>query len=70
MLLEDIELKIAKIRAKPLKILCRRPDGITTVMSVPQCVKSGSAYICIVEDELDGLLANYLEERKRNHDYL
>ena len=63
MLPEELEQKVAELHAKPLKVLCQKPDGKKAIMTVHDCIHTGSRYISIVEDEIDDLLAKYLEER-------
>ena len=64
MLEKDLERKIEAIRAKPLKLLCKTPRGTEEIMSVRDCVRSGSRYICIIANELDTLLDDNLGKRR------
>ena len=63
MLPEELERKIAELHARPLKVFCQRQDGSTAIMTVHDCIQTGSSYISIAADELDALLSKYLEER-------
>ena len=63
MLSEELERKVAELRKKPLKVFCEKPNGRTAIMTITECVRSGSRYISLAEDEIDDLLSGYLEER-------
>lgn len=52
----ELERKIAVLRSRPLALLCRTPKGKERVMTVRECVDTGSVYIHIAADELDALL--------------
>jgi len=58
---DDLERRIAYLRARPLLLLCRTPQGVERAMTVQECCQTGSAYIrCLVPDELDVLLEQAL----------
>ena len=62
--LNDLESRIACLRAKPLLILCRTPTGKEQAMTIQECQQTRSAYIrVLVPDELDELLEKTLGER-------
>lgn len=65
MTIKELERKINQLRARPLVLLCRTPDGAEREMSVQECMETGSAFIHIVMgndmDELDALLAYELK---------
>lgn len=63
MLSEELERKVAELRKKPLKIFCERPNGHTAVMTITECVRTGSRYISLAENDIDALLSEHLEER-------
>jgi hypothetical protein len=63
MLPQELERKVADLYARPLKVFCKRTDGRTAIMTVHDCIQTGSSYISIAADELDELLSKYLEER-------
>lgn len=52
----ELEKRIAEIRSKPLMVVCKTCSGFTSVMSVQDCIKTGSQFIHIAADELDVLL--------------
>lgn len=54
--LEELETRIVQLRARPLTLLCRTPDGQRRVMTVRECVETRSSFIHIISDDLDQLL--------------
>ncbi len=64
MTLAELEKRIEMMRSRPLVLLCRTPGGEEREMSVKECVASGSAFIHMVMDDLDSLLARELESVK------
>ena len=68
MLPEELELKIDELRKKPLKVFCKKRNGDFAIMTVHNCIKSGSSYISIAADEIDALLSKHLEERTLHED--
>lgn len=52
----ELEAKIAELRAQPLRVLCRLPNGKQRVMTVREYFTTGSEYIHVVADDLDQLL--------------
>lgn len=52
----ELEKRIAEIRSKPLMVVCKTRTGFISVMSVQDCIKTGSQFIHIAADELDVLL--------------
>ena len=68
MLPDELERKVAELHAKPLKVFCQWPDGRTEIMTVHDCIQTGSSYISIAADEIDDLLSKHLEERTLHED--
>lgn len=60
----ELELEIALLRSRPLALLCRTLKGKEQVMTVQECVTTGSVCVHVVADELDALLAAELGESK------
>ena len=58
----ELEQRISEIRSKPLMVVCQTRTGSTSVMSVQDCVKTGSQFIHIAADALDALLDQALSE--------
>lgn len=60
MTLEQLEKRIAKLRSRPLVLLCRMPDGQEMRMSVTACISTGSSFLRVVAGDdladLDRLL--------------
>lgn len=63
MSVKELERRITELRSRPLVLLCRTPKGKEQVMSVRECVTTGSVYVHIVADELDELLSAELGGR-------
>lgn len=57
MTLLELEKKIARLRSAPLLIMCRTPQGIDRVMTVEECIETGSVFLHIVADDIDAILA-------------
>ncbi|MBQ8389579.1 MAG: hypothetical protein IJX52_01185 [Oscillibacter sp.] len=56
-----LELWISELRARPLMLLCRTPEGEERSMGVRECRRTGSRYLhVIIPDELDELLEREL----------
>ncbi len=68
MTLKELERKIDQLRARPLVLLCRTPEGTERKMSVQECMETGSTFIHVVMgndlDDLDALLAYELKGGK------
>lgn len=64
MTIAELEQQIAALRSRPLALLCRTPKGKERVMTVMECVDTGSVFVHVVADELDALLAAELGESK------
>ena len=58
---QEIERNITELRARPLVLLCRTPEGKEKSMTVRECISSRSSYIRVVADDLDALLAVCLD---------
>lgn len=60
MTLEQLEKRIAKLRSRPLVLLCRMPDGQEKRMTVTECISTGSSFLRVVDGDdladLDRLL--------------
>ena len=65
MTVNEIEQRIAALRARPLLLVCRTPKGEVCSMSVRECAETGSAFLHIAADELDELLEQELGREKR-----
>lgn len=65
MTLKELERKIDQLRARPLVLLCKTPNGAEREMSVQECMETGSTFIHVVMgndlDDLDALLAYELK---------
>lgn len=57
MTIAELEQRIAALRSRPLLLVCRTPRGKEQVMSLRECVKTGSVFLHVAADELDKLLA-------------
>lgn len=68
MTIKELERKINQLRARPLVLLCRTPEGVEKEMSVQECLETSSAFIRVVKgndlDDLDELLAYELRGAK------
>lgn len=53
--------------AAPLVLVCITPEGQVSEMSLQQCLDSGSCYLHLAMNELDGVLAEVLGDRRTNH---
>ena len=66
MTVKELEKRIAKIRSRPLILLCRTADGREKKMTVEECVNTGAAFIHVIMgndlDDLDKLLEYELGE--------
>lgn len=65
MTIAELEQRVMELRSRPLVLLCRDPKGKEQVMSVRECMATGSVYIHITADELDELLSAELGERTK-----
>lgn len=65
MTIKELERKIAQLRARPLVLLCRTPEGTERKMSVQECMETGSTFIHVIMgtdlDDLDALLVYELK---------
>ncbi len=59
---QKIERNITELRARPLALLSRIPEGKEHSMTVRECISSRSSYIRVIADDLDALLAGCLEK--------
>lgn len=57
---KELTQAVQELQARPLVLLCRTSAGQVRRMSLQECVRSGSAYIQMVWDELDQLLCTEL----------
>lgn len=57
---DELEMRIAQLRARPLMLLCRTPGGKIQVMTVRECVETRANFVHIVADDLDMLLETEL----------
>lgn len=53
----EFERRIAELRSRPLKLVCRDKKGRQKIMTPEECRRTGSAYIHIVANDLDELLS-------------
>lgn len=60
-LLNQLTERAEALRAKPLKVLCKTPDGAERIMTIEQCITAEDKYIQLVCDDLDKCLAQCLE---------
>lgn len=65
---EELEKRIAQLRARPLKLLCRTQGGKIQVMTVRECVETRSRFIHIVADDIDRLLEDEMPNIERGTD--
>ena len=63
MTIAELEQRVMELRSRPLVLVCRTPKGKEQVMSVRECMTTGSVYVHIVADELDELLSAELGGR-------
>ena len=52
----ELILAVRELQTRPLVLLARTPAGKVRCMNLNECVRTGSAYIQLVMDDLDGLL--------------
>ncbi len=52
----ELERRIAELRSRPLLLVCRDGKGRERIMTLEECRRTGSVYIHIVADDLDGFL--------------
>lgn len=64
MTIAELEGQIALLRSRPLALLCRTPKGKERVMTVRECMGTGSVFVHVVADELDALLAAELGNKR------
>lgn len=60
MTLEQIEAEAARIRGQPVKIMCLGQDSKQHILTIAECVRTGSRYIHVVDDALDKFLDDTL----------
>ena len=53
----EFERRIAELRSRPLKLVCRDKKGRQKIMTPEECRRTGGVYIHIVADDLDELLS-------------
>ena len=51
---------VRELQARPLVVLARTPAGKVRCMGLEECVRTGSAYLQLVFDDLDKLLEDEL----------
>ena len=56
MTIPEIEKAAEDLRASPLVLVCRTPQGRVKAMSLQKCVETGSSFLYVAVDELDALL--------------
>ena len=56
MTIPKIEEAAENLRARPLVLVCRTPQGRVKAMSLQKCVETGSRFLYVAVDELDALL--------------
>lgn len=56
MTIPEIEEAVEDLRASPLVLVCRTPQGRVKAMSLQKRVETGSSFLYVAVDELDALL--------------
>lgn len=56
MTISEIEKAAEDLKARPLVLVCRMPQGRVKAMSLQKCVETGSSFLYVAVDELDALL--------------
>ena len=59
MSINELEQKVAEIRAKPLQLVCVTRKGEKRVMSTRECWETEAKFLHIAADDLDKLLQYY-----------
>lgn len=60
MSINELEQKVAEIRAKPLQLVCVTRKGEKRVMSTRECWETEAKFLHIAADDLDKLLGDEL----------
>lgn len=55
--LAELEREVARLCRQPPTLVCAGPDGRERLMSLRECVRTGSRFIHLARDSLDELLA-------------
>ena len=53
----ELERRIADLRSRPMKLVCRDKSGRQRIMTPAECRRTGSTYIHVVANDLDELLS-------------
>lgn len=56
MSINELEQKVAEIRAKPLQLVCVTATGRMRLMTIQKCRETGARFLHVATDELDVLL--------------
>lgn len=56
MTVPEIEKAMEDLRARPLVLVCRTPQGRIKAMSLRKCLETNSSFLYVAVDELDTLL--------------
>lgn len=56
MTVPEIEKAAEDLRARPLVLVCRTPQGRIKAMSLRKCLETNSSFLYVAVDELDTLL--------------
>lgn len=62
MTINQLEQRVKELRSRPLLVVCRTTGGKYRTMSLQECVETGGAFLHVVADDLDALLAAELGE--------
>ena len=54
--IDELERRIAEIRAKPLLLVCVMPTGRICTTTARECWASGGRFLHVADDEMDALL--------------
>lgn len=57
---EELEKRIAEIRARPLLVVCRTAGGAERSMTIRECIAAGGVFLHVAADDLDALLGKAL----------
>lgn len=61
----ELEASIARLREQPLTVLCVTTTGKARIMTIKECVETGSEFVHVVCNELDKLLETELPRVER-----
>ena len=64
MSINELEQKVAEIRAKPLQLVCVTTAGRMRLMTIQKCWETGARFLHVAADELDVLLGAELGDDK------